>query len=170
MRRTVILVPTDFSDGADAALDVAARYARALGGRLCLLNVFAAGQIDVSQLLADAAARPGSDVPVTVASTSGDPAAGILRYARRHPVDLIVVGTHGHAGASRELLGHVADRVVRGARCPVLVVPAPAGARRARRRRPVRRSAPRPRQRGGIPVPQTAYRRTPRTSKADAER
>jgi nucleotide-binding universal stress UspA family protein len=97
MRRAVILVPTDFSEGADVALDVAARYTRALGGRLCL-------------------------------------ATEILRYAKRHPIDLIVVGTHGHAGATRELLGNVADRVVRSARCPVLVVPAPAGSRPARRR------------------------------------
>ena len=150
MRRAVILVPTDFSEGADTALDVAARYARALGGRLCLLHVLAAEQIDVSPLLADAVARAGSDVPVTVARTGGDPATEILRYAKRHPIDLIVVGTHGHAGATRELLGNVADRVVRSARCPVLVVPAPAGSRPARRRRPVRRSAPLPRQRGGI--------------------
>ncbi len=192
MRRAAILVPTDFSDGADAALDVAARYARALGGRLHLLHIFAMGQVDVTRLLAEAAARVGAGVAVTVASTRGELAVGILRYARRHPIDLIVVGTHGHVDASRERLGSVADRVVRGARCPVLVVPAPAGARPARRRRPARRSTmnvaerravkherkrplrgvrlPLPRQRGGIHEPKTAYRRKPRTPKADAER
>jgi nucleotide-binding universal stress UspA family protein len=135
MSRPVILVPTDFSDGADAALDVAAQYARALRGRLCLLHVSAAGETDITQLLADAATRAGAGIPVTVSSTAGDPAAEIRRYARHHPVDLIVVGTHGHTDTGREHLGSVADRVVRGARCPVLVVPAPTGRRPARRRR-----------------------------------
>src|SRR5262249_20803556 len=49
---------------------------------------------------------------------------GDSSYARREPIDLIVVGTHGHTGVSRLILGSVAERVVRGARCPVLVVPA----------------------------------------------
>ncbi len=65
----------------------------------------------------------GPDVPVTVAGTGGDPAEEILGYAQRHPIDLIVVGTQGRTGVSRVLLGSVAERVVRGARCPVLVVP-----------------------------------------------
>jgi K+-sensing histidine kinase KdpD len=60
-----------------------------------------------------------------VAGTGGDPAEEILRYAGRQPIDLIVVGTHGRTGVSRVLLGSVAERVARGARCPVLVVPAP---------------------------------------------
>lgn len=120
-----ILVATDFSDSADAALGVAAQYARALHARLHLLHIFTAEELEVTRLLADAAAEAGPDVPVTVAGTGGDPAEEILRYARRQPIDLIVVGTHGRTGVSRVLLGSVAERVVRGARCPVLVVPAP---------------------------------------------
>jgi nucleotide-binding universal stress UspA family protein len=119
-----ILVATDFSDNADAALDVAARYARALHTRLHLLHVFTAEALGVTVLLGDAAARVGPDVPVIVAATGGDPVEEIIRYARRHPIDLIVVGTHGRTGVSRVLLGSVAERVVRAARCPVLVVPA----------------------------------------------
>lgn len=122
-----ILVATDFSDNAEAALGVAVRYARELHARLHLLHVFWGGEVEVTQLLADAVAQAGPDVPVTVAGTGGDPAEEILRYATRHPIDLIVVGTHGRTGMSRVLLGSVAERVMRGARCPVLVVPAPAG-------------------------------------------
>lgn len=59
-----------------------------------------------------------------VATSAGDPATEILRYASRHAIDLIVVGTHGRTGLTRVLLGSVAERVVRGACCPVLVVPA----------------------------------------------
>ena len=120
-----ILVATDFSESADAALEVAIQYARIFRARLHLVHVFAVGELDVTQLLADAAARAEPDVPVSVAGTGGDPAEEILRYASRQPVDLIVVGTHGRTGVSRLLLGSVAERVVRGAGCPVLVVPVP---------------------------------------------
>jgi nucleotide-binding universal stress UspA family protein len=120
-----ILVATDFSDSAEAAFGVAVQYARALHARVHLLHIFSAVEVEVTRLLADAAAEAGPDVQVTVAGAGGDPAEEILRYAVRHPIDLIVVGTHGRTGVSRLLLGSVAERVVRGARCPVLVVPAP---------------------------------------------
>lgn len=120
-----ILVATDFSDRATAALHVAVDYARRLHARLHVLHVLASEEYEVTRLLADAAAEAGPDVPVTIASTGGDPAEEIVRYARRHPIDLIVVGTHGRTGVSRLILGSVAERVVRTASCPVLTVPAP---------------------------------------------
>jgi len=124
-----ILVATDFSDEAEAAVRVAIDQARRLGARLHIFHVLSSGEVDVTRLLADATALGGPDVPVTVASTSGDPATEILRYARAHAIDLIVVGTHGRSGFSRALLGSVADRVLRGAACPVLAVPSRALAR-----------------------------------------
>ena len=45
--------------------------------------------------------------------------------ARKHGVDLIVMGTHGRAGLAHVLLGSVAERVVRKAPCPVLTVKHP---------------------------------------------
>ena len=119
-----ILTATDFSENAEAAVAMAVQTARALHARLHLLHVFGPGEIGVTELLADAAATAAPDVAVTVAATGGDAAQEILRYTTRHPIDLIVVGTHGRTGLSRALLGSVAERVLRGARCPVLVVPA----------------------------------------------
>lgn len=118
-----ILVATDFSETADAALDVAIRQAQTLGARLHLLHVYSASEVEVTRLLTDAAARARPDVPVTVAGTRGDPAREILRYATRHPIDLIVLGTHGRTGMSRMILGSVAEGVVRLAPCLVLTVP-----------------------------------------------
>jgi len=138
-----ILVATDFSDSADAAFGIAARYARALHARLHLLHVFTGGEVDVTRLLAEVAAQAGPDVPVVVAATGGDPAEEILRYAGRHPIDLIVVSTHGRTGVSRALLGSVAERVTRGAPCPVLVVPA---------RRQSTAPAPSPLMPSGVPL------------------
>jgi nucleotide-binding universal stress UspA family protein len=119
-----VLVVTDFSDSADAVRGVAIQYARSFHARMHVVHAFAAGEVDVIQLLDDAVAQAGPDVPVSVAGTDGDPAEEILRYASRQPIDLIVVGTHGRTGVSRLIRGSVAERVVRGALCPVLVVPA----------------------------------------------
>jgi nucleotide-binding universal stress UspA family protein len=54
----------------------------------------------------------------------GTPTSRILELAREEDADLIVIGTHGHSGLGRVLLGSVADRVVRLAPCPVVTVPA----------------------------------------------
>lgn len=118
-----ILVATDFSENAAAALAVGVTTAKALGVRLHLLHVFAGAEDDAARLLAEAAAKAGAEAPL-VSTSAGDPAREILRYASRFAIDLIVIGTHGCTGLRRVLLGSVAERVVRGARCPVLVVPA----------------------------------------------
>jgi universal stress protein A len=54
--------------------------------------------------------------------TTGDPAEAILQIAQDRDVDLIVIGTHGRTGLQHMVLGSVAEKVVRHARCPVLVV------------------------------------------------
>jgi nucleotide-binding universal stress UspA family protein len=132
-----VLVATDFSDEADGALRFGAAYARATGARLHVFHVLSSAEVEVARLLADATAEVGAGVAVTVASAYGDPGTEILRYAGAHAIDLIVVGTHGRTGFSRVILGSVADRVLRGARCPVLVIPsralAPAAAAPAAR-------------------------------------
>lgn len=55
-------------------------------------------------------------------TVSGFAVDEILKYANETNVDLIVVGTHGHTGLSRMLIGSVAEKIVRTASCPVLTV------------------------------------------------
>lgn len=52
----------------------------------------------------------------------GSPAENVAQLAADLDADLVVVGSHGHRGVERLLLGSVAERVVRLARCPVWVV------------------------------------------------
>ena len=52
----------------------------------------------------------------------GQPAEEILGYAEKVAADLIAMCTHGRSGLSRWVYGSVADKVLRGARCPVLLV------------------------------------------------
>jgi len=76
---------------------------------------------EIEQLLAELgdAGRARIDVHVE----AGDPALSIVQATHRESIDLVVMGTHGRTGARRMVLGSVAERVVRLARCPVLVIP-----------------------------------------------
>ena len=55
-------------------------------------------------------------------AAEGTPFLEIIRYAREHEIDLIVMGTHGRSGLGHVLIGSVAERVVRKSPCPVLTI------------------------------------------------
>ena len=61
-------------------------------------------------------------VPVETVLLHGDPAASILDFSETQPGVFVAMTTHGESGVSRWLLGSVAEKVVRGADCPTLVV------------------------------------------------
>ena len=63
-----------------------------------------------------------ADVTVETAHEFGDPIRFIIRYAEAHDIDQIVIGNHGRDGMARLALGSVAERVVRAAPMPVVVV------------------------------------------------
>ncbi|MGF1497967.1 MAG: universal stress protein [Elainellaceae cyanobacterium] len=52
----------------------------------------------------------------------GDPSSEIIDYAKTYDINLIVIPSHGRTGLNRFLMGSVAERVVRFAHCPVLVL------------------------------------------------
>jgi nucleotide-binding universal stress UspA family protein len=137
-----ILFPTDFSSASDPAGRTAVTLARQLGAGLTILYVVppvtdpSPGD-GIGALAAELA--PGMAVKTDV--LSGIPASKIDEYARRHRIDLIVMGSHGRTGLSRALLGSVAEGVVRRGPCPVLVVPAPPLSERRSSRRRLRGTA-----------------------------
>ncbi|MFB6171302.1 MAG: universal stress protein [Haloarculaceae archaeon] len=138
-----VLVPTDGSDCAAAALAVGADLATAAGATLHLLSVVdvASLGIDVrTDLQADAleeratevvgeAAKTATDAgveSVTEAVESGASIHGTVEaYVAAHGVDVVVLGTHGRTGVDRYLLGSVAEKLVRTSPVPVLTVRAP---------------------------------------------
>ena len=137
-----ILVPTDFGEAADAALDWAVELSAALGASVHLLHAFEIPTVgfpdatlgvtsELGRRIVDAARagldrlisdRLASGVPLDASIEQNEPWHAILDVARRENVDLIVMGTHGRRGLPRALLGSVADRVLRAATVPVLVV------------------------------------------------
>jgi nucleotide-binding universal stress UspA family protein len=142
MRIKRILVPTDLSEAARPALKLAVELGRAFGAELVLLFVVEPLFTSVDVLRAGAAssvleklsetARAALTREVAVLKKrgvraqsrlgEGTAAAVIVETARKVPADLIVIGTHGRTGLSHVLLGSVAERVVRRAECPVLIV------------------------------------------------
>lgn len=65
---------------------------------------------------------PGSTIEFCVHTRIGQPAEEILDAAEMLGADLIFIGSHGRTGIRRLMLGSVSERVVREARCPVMVV------------------------------------------------
>ena len=71
-------------------------------------------------------AASAARVPFKGVNPQGVPAdAGIVQQAIKNEVDLIVVGSHGRTGLKKLLMGSVAERVIGGSPCPILVVKKP---------------------------------------------
>ena len=75
------------------------------------------------RLTALAATLPRQRLDVSTAVVVGTAAIEIVRYANERAADMVVLGSHGHGVVRRYMLGSVAERVLRQATCPVLVVP-----------------------------------------------
>ena len=148
MKMETILVPTDFSDDAQSALEAAVDLAKKFGSRIVLMHAYhidlpwvspafggdvvlpqrffldlreqVTGQVE--RLAAELAEKEG----IEVAGIAVDlpPGMGIVEEAERLSVDLIVMGTRGLTGIKHVALGSTAERVVRKAGCPVLTVKA----------------------------------------------
>ena len=139
-----ILVPIDFNEASNAAVEHGRALAASFDASLHLLHVVTepfhetwagyapgAGFLDVvDRRQAEAQKRLERLIPQTelgngrivVATTWGDPSDEVLKYARNHSIDLIVCGTHGRRGWDHVMMGSVAERIVRLAPCPVLTV------------------------------------------------
>lgn len=139
---TDILVPTDGSKGAAAAIgpavDVASKYDARVHA-LSVIEPMALG-VDVrSEAILDSLEKAAQDAVATVeeqathASISavetaiehGSPYRAIRSYVDEHDVDLVVMGTHGRSGIERYLLGSVAEKTVRTSPVPVMTVRQP---------------------------------------------
>jgi nucleotide-binding universal stress UspA family protein len=135
-----ILLATDFSRWARRAEDYACALACSWRASLTVLSVaefppglnpaYSVNQQYLADLLKQAsshlvdlkgrAERRG--IAVTTRVATGLPSEEVITVARAEDSDLLVVGTRGKTGLAHVLLGSTAERVVRGAPCPVLTV------------------------------------------------
>jgi len=141
---SILLVATDGSAAAQAALNESIVIAAGTGDEIVAITVWRALQgdyglahpsvamlddlLDAERNHAEAALRDAvtraeaAGVPVSTRLAVGDPAEQICNYAAYIGAKLIAVGTRGHGAVTALLLGSVSDAVIRRAPCPVLVV------------------------------------------------
>ena len=143
-----ILVPTDGSETAEAAVDHAVEMAKRYDAELHALYVVDIDAVNLSLgteqvdrlksgryeemdeikekaekatgVVADRAEEKG--VKVIEEVRAGTPHDAIVKYAKSNDIDVIVMGSHGRGGVRRALLGSVAERVLRTTHRPVFVV------------------------------------------------
>jgi nucleotide-binding universal stress UspA family protein len=141
-----VLVPLDGSERAEKVLEALKALPGATEAHYTLLRIvrypdelvsaYMPGTVHMSQQVVEEGLREakaymtelsarlraeGLEVETQV-SVESRPAASILCFAEDHDIDLIAVATHGRGGVPRVVMGSVTDKIVRGARVPVLVV------------------------------------------------
>ncbi len=139
-----IIVPTDFSKLSFSALEYALDLAERMDATIHLTYVLektppflAIRSIDVSeedvmrhmeeeahkQLFKTASEfRMESNAKIIEVLRKGNDYEEIVNYSKEINCDLIVIATHGRTGVLHTLLGSVAEKVIRYAKCPVLVI------------------------------------------------
>lgn len=138
-----ILVPIDFSEHSKNALKYAIPFAEQFHAALDLIYVveptvypadFSFGQIGFPNVEEELRTRGSGElenlikheiakrVSARKVVRTGKPFYEINQYAEEKNIDLIIIATHGHSGMEHILFGSTAEKVVRKAACPVLVV------------------------------------------------
>jgi nucleotide-binding universal stress UspA family protein len=131
MSDLTILVPLDGSKAAELPITFVAALKPLADLRLRLLSVSEPGEHDdeplktaeayIDEVCAQTEAQYG--VSVEGVCRTGDPSAEVLEEAGRPEVGILLMSTHGRSmSEDPERIGGVADKVIRGASCPVLVV------------------------------------------------
>ncbi|BDH79050.1 MAG TPA: universal stress protein [Methanothermobacter sp.] len=138
-----ILLPTDGSEHANKAAEHAIWIAKESGAEIIALTVMETSTfiglpaddliIRIKEILEEEASNSldkikklveesGHDIKLTLKTDEGSPADSILNTIEEEGIDLVVMGTSGKHSLDRFLLGSVTEKVVRSAKCPVLVV------------------------------------------------
>jgi nucleotide-binding universal stress UspA family protein len=140
-----ILMGTDFSDYSKEALDYAVLLAKQFGADLYLLHAFEVpayyipglgglGGPDIIEWLRSVKEREQKRLETLAGEVrqkgievhpilkEGSPDGEILKAVKEVAADLIILGTHGRSGLDRFMMGSVAERVLRQAPCPILLV------------------------------------------------
>ena len=126
-----ILVPTDGSEYADRAFEVALGLARELGTRVVALHVLDEKLIlplevleEEGRHILEEVRRRGEEieVPVDEIILFGNPRQDMAKITTKSGADLMIIGTHGRTGVEKLLLGSVAENALKTVEVPVMLV------------------------------------------------
>lgn len=144
-----LLVPVDFSETSEAALEYAVSLARPLGARIVVMHAYElpiygfpdgalVASVEVATRLMNSAqvgldgmvSRYRGQARIDTVLRQGVPWEEVHAVAEDVGADLVVIGTHGRRGIARALIGSVAEKILRTSTRPVLTVHADHRARR----------------------------------------
>ena len=141
-----ILVPTDFSEDSDLAFRMALSIAVKYQARIFLLHVisntvqqsladYCLDQSIVARVLSESIVfsneklqevidknQQSGNIKVIPDVRKGQPYEEILKEASERKVDLIVIASHGKTGLQKYFIGSVTEKVMKEAKCPVLLI------------------------------------------------
>jgi len=140
-----LLVPVDFSDTSNLALDYAVDLAKALGGKVVVMHAYElpvygfpdgalVATVEIATRIMNGAQagleallekRKDKGVEITSVLRQGVPWDEVHSVAEEVKADMIVIGTHGRGGLARALLGSVAEKIIRTSTRPVLTIRGP---------------------------------------------
>ena len=131
MRR--ILLPIDAGDLSPVAVGPAIELASLFGAEILLVHVLdqdLAGELPMPDIARAQEMVTAAGLHAEVVLERGDAAGQILAVSAERQADLIVMATHGRSGLKRWVLGSVAERVMRAAPVPLLLIRAREAAQR----------------------------------------
>lgn len=124
-----IAVPLDGSHRSGAILRPVAKLAKAFGAMVDFVSVVSSTKRETlpvatvaHNIFQEQQKLRAFGVPVELSILYGDPATGILDFARKNQSDLLAIATHGRTGLKRAVYGSVAEKVLRKSEFPLLVV------------------------------------------------
>lgn len=137
-----ILLPTDFSDGSEAAFEHAVDIAKSMNAKIHLVNVLQQvvyptgieiaheSLVNLEQELENNANKHLKEISKRLDDMGieneshilmGKPSEQIIEFSNKEFIDLVVIATHGASGLEHFLFGSTTEKVIRRVNCPVLV-------------------------------------------------
>jgi len=138
-----IMVPIDFSETTDMLMEYAVTFVESFGARLYVVHIvedlskysyISVPHISMDNVMEEVYKNADKELKRYCAEklkektdygliiSKGEAYKEILKFSEEKDADLILIGTHGMSGLERVLFGSTAERVIRGAKCPVMMV------------------------------------------------
>lgn len=138
-----VMVPIDFSETSDMLMEYAMTFVKSSRAKLYIIHIvedfsrysyIAVPHISLDKVMEEVyktaemelerycSEKLEGKADYELILSRGDAYKEILKFSEEKGVDLILIGTHGQSGLEKVLFGSTVERVIRGSRCPVMMV------------------------------------------------
>ncbi|MBN1572146.1 MAG: universal stress protein [Deltaproteobacteria bacterium] len=138
-----IIVPIDFSETSDLLMEYAVTFVEKFGAKLYIIHIvedfsrysyIAVPHVSLDRVMEEilkvaemelkdyCSKKLEGKTDYELILSRGDAYKEILRFSEEKDADLILIGSHGQSGLERVLFGSTAERVIRNAKCPIMMI------------------------------------------------